>query len=120
MTASTRPTRGPGRAQGATIVEAGCPVIIGAGLAGLTAAIELSPLPCIVLSAGAVSTGTSTGWAQGGVAAAVGPDDDPALHAADTIAAGAGLCEPGVVQAITAAGPEAIAWLSSQGAAVVV
>jgi len=97
-------------------VEAGCPVIIGAGLAGLTAAIELSPLPCIVLSAGAVSTGTSTGWAQGGVAAAVGPDDDPALHAADTLAAGAGLCEPDVVQAITAAAPDAIAWLSSQGA----
>ncbi|MGV8909866.1 MAG: L-aspartate oxidase [Propionicimonas sp.] len=102
--------------QRATIVEAGCPVIIGAGLAGLTAAIELSPLPCIVLSAGAVSTGTSTGWAQGGIAAAVGPDDDPDQHATDTLAAGAGLCEPGVVQAITAAGPEAIAWLSSQGA----
>ena len=67
------------------IVQAGCPVIIGAGLAGLTAAIELSPLPCVVLSAGAVSTGTSTGWAQGGVAAAVGPDDDPELHALETM-----------------------------------
>ena len=99
-----------------TVVEAGCPVIIGAGLAGLTAAIELSPLPCIVLSAGAVSTGTSTGWAQGGVAAAVGPDDDPALHATDTIAAGAGLCDPEVVRAITAAAPEAIAWRSERGA----
>ena len=103
-------------AQGTAVVEAGCPVIIGAGLAGLTAAIELSPLPCIVLSAGAVSTGTSTGWAQGGVAAAVGPDDDPALHATDTLAAGAGLCSPEVVRAITGAAPEAIAWLSGQGA----
>jgi L-aspartate oxidase len=98
------------------VVEAGCPVIIGAGLAGLTTAIELSPLPCIVLSAGAVSTGTSTGWAQGGVAAAVGPDDDPELHAIDTIAAGAGLCDPDVVRAITAGAPDAIAWLSGQGA----
>ena len=98
------------------VVEAGCPVIVGAGLAGLSAAIELSPLPCIVLSAGAVSTGTSTGWAQGGVAAAVGPDDDPCLHADDTIAAGAGLCDPVVVEAITAAGPEAIDWLSAQRA----
>jgi L-aspartate oxidase len=97
------------------VVEAGCPVIIGAGLAGLTAAIELSPLPCVVLSAGAVSTGTSTGWAQGGVAAAVGPDDDPELHAQDTLAAGAGLCEPDVVRAITAAAPDAIAWLAGQG-----
>jgi L-aspartate oxidase len=97
-------------------VDARGPVIIGAGLAGLTAAIELSPLPCVVLSAGAVSTGTSTGWAQGGVAAAVGPDDDPALHAEDTLAAGAGLCEPDVVRAITAAAPDAIEWLSAQGA----
>ena len=115
MTASTSSARRLRQAQGTAIVEAGCPVIIGAGLAGLTAAIELSPLPCIVLSAGAVSTGTSTGWAQGGVAAAVGPDDDPALHAADTLAAGAGLCDPDVVRAITAAAPEAIAWLSGQG-----
>lgn len=99
-----------------TVVEAGCPVIIGAGLAGLTAAIELSPLPCVVLSAGAVSTGTSTGWAQGGVAAAVGPDDDPGLHAADTVAAGAGLCDPDVVAAITAAAPDAIGWLAGLGA----
>ena len=99
-----------------TVVEAGCPVIIGAGLAGLTTAIELSPLPCIVLSAGAVSTGTSTGWAQGGIAAAVGPDDDPALHATDTLAAGAGLCDPDIVRAITGAAPDAIAWLSGQGA----
>lgn len=98
------------------VVDAGCPVIIGAGLAGLTAAIELSPLPCVVLSAGAVSTGTSTGWAQGGVAAAVGPDDDPERHAEDTLAAGAGLCEPEVVRAITAAAPEAIDWLSAHGA----
>ena len=98
------------------VVEAGCPVIIGAGLAGLTAAIELSPLPCVVLSAGAVSTGTSTGWAQGGIAAAVGPDDDPELHAQDTLAAGAGLCEPDVVRAITGAAPDAIEWLSAQGA----
>jgi L-aspartate oxidase len=98
------------------VVDAGCPVIIGAGLAGLTAAIELSPLPCVVLSAGAVSTGTSTGWAQGGVAAAVGPDDDPEQHALDTLAAGAGLCQPDVVRAITAAAPDAIAWLSSKGA----
>ena len=98
------------------VVEAGCPVIVGAGLAGLTAAVELSPLPCVVLSAGAVSTGTSTGWAQGGVAAAVGPDDSPELHAADTLAAGAGLCDADVVRDITASGPDAIAWLAELGA----
>ncbi len=97
-------------------VEAGCPVIVGAGLAGLSAAVELSPRPCIVLSAGAVSTGTSTGWAQGGIAAAVGAADDPSLHCADTLAAGAGLCDPAVALAITAAGPGTIAWLAGLGA----
>ena len=98
-----------------TVVVADGPVIIGAGLAGLTCAIELSPLRCIVLSAGAVSTGTSTGWAQGGVAAAVGPDDDADLHTADTLAAGAGLCDPEIVRAITQAAPDAIEWLTEQG-----
>ena len=97
-------------------IDAGCPVIVGAGLAGLSAAVELSPAACIVLSAGPVSTGTSTGWAQGGIAAAVGADDDPARHAADTVRAGAGLCEADVVEAITGAGPEAIAWLARLGA----
>ena len=97
-------------------IDAGCPVIVGAGLAGLTAAIELSPSPCIVLSAGAVSTGTSTGWAQGGVAAAVGLDDSPARHTPDTLAAGAGICDPEVTASITAEGPDAIAWLAGQGA----
>lgn len=100
----------------AAVVEAGGPVIIGAGLAGLSAAVELAPLPCVVLSAGALSIGTSTGWAQGGVAAAIGTDDNADLHTADTIAAGAGLCEPEVVAAITTAGPTAIEWLTEQGA----
>lgn len=100
----------------APVVEAGCPVIIGAGLAGLSLAIELSPRPCVVLSAGAVSTGTSTGWAQGGVAAAVGSDDSPELHTTDTLIAGAGLCNQDVVAAITAGGPDAIAWLAGLGA----
>jgi len=98
-----------------TEVFADGPVIVGGGLAGLTCAIELAPARCIVLSAGALSTGTSTGWAQGGVAAAVGPDDSADDHTADTLAAGAGLCDEQVVQAITAAGPAAIDWLSEQG-----
>jgi L-aspartate oxidase len=99
-----------------TVVEAGCPVIVGAGLAGLTIAIDLSPLPCVVLSAGAVSTGTSTGWAQGGMAAAVGSADSPDRHTADTLAAGVGLCDADVVEAVTAAGRDAIAWLAGLGA----
>lgn len=102
--------------QPTAVVRAGCPVIVGAGLAGLSVAIELAPLPCVVLCAGPVSTGTSTGWAQGGVAAAVGPDDSPDLHTADTLAAGAGLCDPLMTRAITGAAAEAIAWLADLGA----
>ncbi|MFT4296007.1 MAG: L-aspartate oxidase [Micropruina sp.] len=98
-----------------TEIVVDAPVIVGGGLAGLSCAIELAPARCLVLSAGALSTGTSTGWAQGGVAAAVGPDDSPADHAADTLAAGAGLCDQAVVASITAAGPEAIEWLARQG-----
>lgn len=92
----------------ADVFEVDGPVIIGAGLAGLMTAIELSPTPCVVLSAGPITTGTSTGWAQGGVAAAVGADDTTALHALDTLAAGAGLCEPDAVTRIVDAAPDAI------------
>ena len=98
-----------------TEVVTDAPVIVGGGLAGLSCALELAPARCIVLSAGALSTGTSTGWAQGGVAAAVGPDDSADDHAAATLAAGAGLCGEAVVRAITAAGPDAIEWLARQG-----
>lgn len=100
----------------AAVVQADCPVIVGAGLAGLTVATGLSPLPCLVLSAGAVSTGTSTGWAQGGVAAAVGSDDSPDRHTGDTLIAGAGLCDADVVRAVTGAGRDAISWLAGLGA----
>ena len=82
------------------------PVIVGAGLAGLSCAIELAPAPCLVVSAGEIGAGTSTGWAQGGMAAAVGPDDSPEEHAADTLAAGAGLCNEAVVRRIADAAPD--------------
>ena len=47
----------------------------------------------------------NTGYAQGGIAAAVGPDDSPALHAADTIAAGDGLCDERAVAVLVEEGP---------------
>ena len=95
-------------------------VIIGAGLAGLTTALRLSPTPCTVVTAGTLLTETpsrepASGWAQGGIAGAVDPQDRPALHAADTLAAGAGLCDQGAVASITAAAPAAIDWLVRQG-----
>lgn len=95
-------------------------VIIGAGLAGLTTALHLAPEPCVLLTAGTLLTEMpnrepASGWAQGGIAAAVAPGDDPSLHAADTLAAGAGLCDPDAVATITAAAPAAIDWLVRQG-----
>jgi L-aspartate oxidase len=91
------------------------PVIIGAGLAGLMTALRLAPLPVVVLAKAPLGAETSSGWAQGGVAAAIGADDDPALHWADTLAAGDGLCDRDTAQRITAAAPSAIETLMRHG-----
>lgn len=87
---------------------AGRPVIVGAGLAGLVAALTLAPRPIVVVTKAPLGLGAASGWALGGVAAAVLPGDAPALHAADTIAAGAGLCDPAVVERIVGAAPAAV------------
>jgi L-aspartate oxidase len=90
--------------------------IVGAGVAGLTAALTAADAggEVLVLAKGAVDSSNS--WAaQGGVAAAVGPDDDPALHAADTLAAGRGLCRESAVDLLTREAPERIADLVALG-----
>ncbi len=95
------------------------PLIIGSGLAGLSVALTLAEagIPCTILARRVAGGWTSSGWAQGGIAAAIGDDDTPALHAADTIAAGAGLCDPALVQLVTEAAPAAIEQLSAWGVA---
>ena len=70
-------------------------IILGSGAAGLTAALELAPRRVAVLTKSRIGRGGSSDHAQGGVAAAVGPGDTPADHAADTFGAGAGLNDPG-------------------------
>jgi L-aspartate oxidase len=90
------------------------PVILGAGLAGLTAA--LAAKKALVLSPTPLATGCSSAWAQGGMAAALSDDDAPALHAADTEAAGAGLCDPKAVELLTTEGPDAVRALAALGA----
>ncbi len=90
-------------------------VIVGAGLAGLFTALKLAPMHVTVLAAAPLGQGTASGWAQGGVAAAVGADDSPALHAADTIAAGAGLVDAEVARFVTEEGPARIADLLDYG-----
>ncbi|HTG26413.1 MAG TPA: L-aspartate oxidase [Reyranella sp.] len=96
---------------------AGAPVIIGGGLAGLMTALRLAPQPVILLAKTPLAQGAASAWAQGGVAAAVGEGDDPALHAADTLAAGDGLSDPVVAARIAAAAPDAIARLERFGVA---
>ena len=80
-------------------------VIIGAGLAGLFTALELAPLPVTVISAAPLGEGASSVWAQGGIAAAVGEGDTPEAHAADTIAAGAGLVDTAAAHLIAEEAP---------------
>jgi L-aspartate oxidase len=90
--------------------------IVGAGVAGLTAALTAADAGAsvAVLAKGAVDSSNS--WAaQGGVAAAIGPDDDPSLHAADTLVAGRGLCRESAVDLLTREAPERIAELVDLG-----
>jgi len=94
----------------------GCVIVIGAGVAGLMTALELAPRPVLVLSKAPLGAEGSTLWAQGGVAAAIGADDSPALHAADTIAAGDGLTDPAIAEQFARAAPDAIERLSRLGA----
>ncbi|MGD0143817.1 MAG: FAD-binding protein, partial [Rhizomicrobium sp.] len=78
------------------VIEAKGALILGAGLAGLFTAYKLAPFPALVLAGARVGTTGSSVWAQGGIAAAVGEGDSWQSHAADTIAAGAGLCDPDI------------------------
>jgi len=96
------------RAREDKLGDSGDVVIIGAGLAGLFTALKLAPMHVTVLAATPLRQGTSSAWAQGGIAAAVGADDSPQLHAADTIAAGAGLVDSQVAQFVTEEGPARI------------
>jgi L-aspartate oxidase len=91
-------------------------LILGAGLAGLSAALACAPRKALVLSAAPLLQGCSSAWAQGGMAAALADDDAPALHAADTVAAGAGLVDPVMADLLTREGPEAVRRLAALGA----
>ena len=90
-------------------------VVVGGGLAGMMAALELRPLRVARVSYRSLGEWTSSAWAQGGIAAAVGDDDSPALHAADTVAAGAGLVEKRVAARLAFDGPHAIERIASLG-----
>ncbi|MFE1600116.1 L-aspartate oxidase [Methylobacterium sp. ID0610] len=92
-------------------------LVVGAGIAGLATALRLAPLPVTLITSAPLGEGTATAWAQGGIAAALGADDGPALHAADTLAAGAGLTDPEVAQRVATSAPGLVGWLSDLGLA---
>jgi L-aspartate oxidase len=96
------------------IIDAGEVLIAGAGLAGLFAALKM-PGKVTVLTASPLGAGASSVWAQGGVAAAIGADDAPDLHAADTLAAGAGIVDPKIAQLIAKEAGARIEDLSALG-----
>lgn len=91
-------------------------VIIGAGLAALSAALRLAPCPVFVISPEPLGAGASSAWAQGGVAAAIGPGDTAAAHAADTVRAGAGAVDADVAAMVTALACDHIGDLARLGA----
>ncbi|MHA6289314.1 L-aspartate oxidase [Maricaulis sp. CAU 1757] len=93
------------------------PVIIcGAGLAGLWAALKLAPRPVVLLTGAPLGQGAASGWAQGGVSAALAADDSPALHASDTVAAGAGLVDAEAARALAEGAAAEVEALAALGA----
>lgn len=90
-------------------------VIVGAGLAGLFTALKLAPMPVTVIAAASLGEGAASVWSQAGVAAALDPKDSPERHAADTIAAGAGIVDESVARFVTEEGPARVADLVDYG-----
>lgn len=93
----------------------GRPVVVGGGVAGLTTALRLAPEPVVLLSKATLGAQASSELAQGGLAASLGSDDDTALHLADTLAAGDGLCVSDAAKPIVQAAPAAIEALARLG-----
>jgi L-aspartate oxidase len=91
-------------------------VVVGAGVAGLSAALAAADAGASVLVLAKASHTSSNSYAaQGGVAAAVDPEDDPALHAADTLAAGRGICRSSAVRLLAEEAPARISELRRLG-----
>lgn len=91
-------------------------VIVGAGIAGLSFALRLSDSHRVVIVTKGPLGESNTRYAQGGMAAAVGPGDEPESHLEDTISAGDGLTDVEAARAMAERGASAVRWLLKQGA----
>ena len=95
-------------------------VVVGSGIAGLTAALELRSRlgesgRVLLVTKGELSSG-STVWAQGGIAAALDPTDSPQAHLEDTLVAGVGVCDRTAVEVLVTEGPDRVRELVALGA----
>lgn len=83
-------------------------LVIGSGAAGLYAALCIPPQYRLGLITKDVLSQSASDWAQGGIAAAIAPEDSPQLHKEDTLHAGAGLCDPQAVEQLVEQGADCI------------
>src|SRR3984957_5131127 len=90
-------------------------VVVGSGVAGLRAAIELSDKGSVLVLAKSDLSDSATSWAQGGIAVALSDEDEISLHEQDTINAGDGLCRPDAVGLLVEEGPKYITQLIEWG-----
>jgi L-aspartate oxidase len=91
-------------------------VVVGSGIAGLTAALRARRVGRVLLVTKANVDHSATRWAQGGIAAALSPLDSPQEHLHDTLVAGAGLCDPRAVEVLVTEGPTRVRELIALGA----
>src|SRR5947208_3035785 len=80
--------------------------VVGSGIAGLRAAIELSAAGSVLVLAKSNLSDSATAWAQGGIAVALSDEDEIGLHEQDTLNAGDGLCRPEAVTLLVEEGPK--------------
>ncbi|SDR76890.1 L-aspartate oxidase [Friedmanniella luteola] len=91
-------------------------VVVGSGIAGLTAALECRELGTVLVVTKDVVAAGSTPWAQGGIASVQGEGDTVEQHVEDTLVAGAGLCDEAAVRVLVSEGPDEVATLIARGA----
>lgn len=91
-------------------------IIVGGGIAGLRAASTLAAAGRVVILTKSDASESNTGYAQGGIAVAIGPGDSIEQHVADTLAAGAGLCDESAVRVLVSEGPRYVRELIDWGA----
>ena len=91
-------------------------LVIGSGVAGLSYALKVAEHGSVAIVTKKETAESNTNYAQGGIAAVMSPPDSYESHIEDTVAAGGGLCDPGVVRFVVEEGPERVRELIEMGA----